>query len=153
MKGMTEFVEECPRVFYGQESGFPLPCLGEIADVYNDGPDISIEFRLRPETGTPGSGMFRGTREVVPDEHRHVPFALANVPGPCVWMVERNIDWREGQAKESVCAVKRCLDHPVELKIRLQLRLVEIVFPLSEPLGVVVPIPRLEIIVDAVSMH
>ena len=51
-------------------------------------------------------------------------------------------------------AIERCLDHPVQLKVRLQCRFVDVMQGLAAFLSVVAPVPRHEgAVVPVVGQH
>ena len=70
--------------------------------------------------------------------------SVRHVPGAGVRMIKVRIDALEGKSEEPVGGLKCRLDHIVELEIRLDLGLVEIVTRLSELFRVVAPVVRCE---------
>src|ERR1700730_12080870 len=68
VQGMAEFMKQGARIVETQEAGLPLAGLGEIQDIYDDRPDLSVELLLLTEGTHPGAATFRGPREIIADK-------------------------------------------------------------------------------------
>ena len=103
------------------------------------------QLLLIAQRGHPGAAVLGAAREIIADEQADVPAVrVRHLPGARVRMIERHVDRLERQAEQPARRFERRLDHLVELEVRLDLGLVEIVARLAQLLGVVAPVPRRE---------
>ena len=80
--------------------------------------------------------------------------ALArHLPNPQVRVVFGRLNWRKFQAKQPRRTSKCRLDHPVQLQIRLQRRLIQIMQLLAALFTIKPPVPRLQRPVPAIRMQ
>ncbi len=80
-------------------------------------------------------------------------FGVGDLPGAGVGVIERHVDRLEGQPEQPPRGLEGRLDHLVELEVRLDLGLIEIVFRLAQLLGVIAPVPRRQREVAALFRH
>lgn len=79
--------------------------------------------------------------------------AFFHLPRAGVGVVKGDVEFFERQAKQAVGTIKRGFDHLVELEVGFQLSLIQIVFGRAAFFGVVAPIPRFQIAVDAIGVE
>src|ERR1700730_1587801 len=65
---MAEFMKQGAHIVETQETGLTLAGLGEIQDIDDDRPDLSVELLLLAEGTHPGAATFRRTREIIADK-------------------------------------------------------------------------------------
>ncbi len=76
-----------------------------------------------------------------------------DLPSAAIGMIKRHIKGREIQTEQTGGAGKGRVNHPVQLKIRFQRGLIEIMFGGAAFFGVITPVPWGQIAVDAIVMH
>ena len=67
---------------------------------------------------------------------------VRHIPRARIGMIERHGDWSESEPEQPAGGFESCLDHLVELEVRLDLGFIEIEPRLAELLRVVAPIVR-----------
>src|SRR5262249_17530855 len=102
----------------------------------------------------PGAAALRRPREIVAEEQADVAAARrAHLPHAHLGPPHRHVGARrEGEAEQALRRVEGRLYDVVELQIRLEIRLVEIVTRLAQLLRVIAPVPRREPEVTAFRM-
>ena len=140
MQGMAELVEQRACIVEAEERRVSFR---EVHHIDDDRPNIAGKPLLGPEGAHPGAAALRRPREVVADEDAdEIAVRVADLPEPDVRMIAGNVlQLREAQAEQAVGRLERGLDHPLELEIRLDLRLVDVVALAAHLLGVVAPVP------------
>ena len=123
---------------------------GEVADVDDQRPDVAHELFLVAQRGHPGAAALGGPREIIAEEQPDFfAVGIADVPYPHIGMPDRHVGAGEGQAEQAARRIEGGLDHAVEVEKGLDLGLVELAQPVPQLLGVVAPVPGLELEVAA----
>src|SRR5215217_7923143 len=145
---MAELVEQRAGIVEAEERRVALR---KIHDVDDDRPDIAREALLRAERAHPRAAALRRPCEVVSDEDTDV-IALCVLHGPDsdVGVVSGSIlQFAEAETEQASSGLECGLYDALELEVRLDLGLVEVVpFP-ANLLGIIPPIPRLDLHVVA----
>ena len=147
VQAVAELVEQRARVVERQQRRLAGRRLVEVHHVDDERADVAGELLLVAERRHPGAAALGRPREIVAEEQRRhgAPSASRHLPGAHVGMPDRDVGARlEAQAEQPVRGVERRLDHVVELEVRLDRRLVDVVARLAQLLGVVAPVPRRE---------
>ena len=148
MESVAEFVEKGGDLFEGEEGGFVPGGLGEVSVVGDHRSDpFSTDDRLVPEGVHPGSAPLGGTGEVVGVEDSHgFSVSFENLEDPHVLMVLGNVfSFHELEAVELTGNVKGSLENVFEFEVRTEGLFVQVVLGLADLLGVIPPVPGLEL--------
>ena len=144
---VAELVEQGLRVVVGQKCRLARGGLVEIADVQHDRSTHTAELALVAEAAHPRARLLRGAREeITVEETDQATVALTDLPDAHIRVIDRQVlAGRELQAPELVGDEELRLQHLVELEVGLELVLVEIEARLADLLGVVAPVPALQL--------
>ena len=135
------------------ERGLAGRRLGEVGDVVDDRLGAE-ELRLLDEIAHPGAALLVVALEVVEIGEAQLRAVLVeHFKDAHIGLIDRNVvAFLEGHAVELVRGVEHAvLEHIVEFEIGFDLVFVEIVFRLANLLGVVLPVPWLQIEMLAVA--
>ena len=144
---VAELVEHGDHVVERQQRRLAGGRLGEVGDVVDHRLGAE-QLRLVDEVVHPGAAALVVALEVVAVEQRQrVAVLVEHLEHAHVRLVHRNVlALLEGQPVELVGGVEHAvLQHVVELEVRLDLVLVEVVLRLAHLLGVELPVPRLQL--------
>ena len=147
---MAEFVKQRARIIIGQQAGIAL---GEIAHIDHDGAHIPAKLALAAHRRTPRARAFRSPRKVVTHENRNMASPARHLPSTRIRVIQRHIQRAEFQPEKPRGAIKGRRDHRIELEIRLQLRLIQIMLGQPPLLRIITPIPWRQRIIDPVIMQ
>src|SRR5690606_36739769 len=144
---VAELVEERLRIVPRDQDRLARRALHEVRVVRDDRRDHAVESLLAAVCAHPRAGPLAGTGEWIEVEEPDVLArrTVRNLPDPDVEVVDRDIiDWSELEAEELVHDPEHRVPQPVELEVRLDLVLVQVVLRLPDLLGVIEVVPRLD---------
>ncbi len=144
---MAELVEQRAGVVERQQRRLAVGAAVEVQHVDDNRPLGAAETALAAEGAHPGAGAFGGAGEVVAEEDADVGAGrVRHLEGAHVRVVARQVvALGEGEAEQAAGRVEGGLDHAVELQVGLDLSFVEVVLGLAHLLGVVAPVPGLDV--------
>ena len=131
-----------------RSEGLSAVGLGEVADVGDDGRDLpAVPDRLLPDGVRPGAAALGGPREIVGVEDADVrPVGFLDLEDLDVGMVDGDVGpLVELEPPELAGDVEGALADVLELEVGLEGLVVEVVLGLLQLLGVVPPVPGLEL--------
>ncbi len=149
---MAELVEQRAHFFERQQRRLVTGRPREVADVGDDRPDhLAVAHRAAAHAAGPRADALAGPRVEVGVEHRQVrAVAVLHLVRLHLGVVDGEVRPRhEGEAIELVRDVERALQHAIQLEVRAEHLLVEVVARLAHLLGVVAPVARVELEVPA----
>ena len=128
---MAELVEQRAGVVETSSAGLPGSGLEKFITLRMIG-DLAGQLLLVAQRGHPGAAMLGLAGEIIPEEQ---PDMLAggvlHLPGAHVGVIERHVHRRESQTEQPPRGLEGRLDHALELEIRLDLRLLQVVARLA----------------------
>ena len=143
---VAELVEHRDDVVEADERRLTGRRLRQVADVVDDRP-CAEQLRLTDEVRHPGAAVLVVALEVVAiKERERLAVGVDHIEYAHVGLIDRDVlALLEGDAVELVRRIEHAvLEHVVELEVRLDLRIVQVVLRLANLLGVKIPVPRLE---------
>ena len=150
---MAELVEQGVRLVEAEQARLACAAAREAHHVDDDRQDAAVELLLVAQRAHPGAAVLRVPREIVADEQRDRRAVRADRrPGARVGVRQSHVVARdEGDAEQAMGDVEGGGDHRLERQIGLELALVDVVERLAALLGVVAPVPRLELEIAALG--
>ena len=129
---MAELVEQRAGVVERQQSRLAGRRFGEIAHIENDRADVADQLLLVAQRGHPGAAVLGAPGKIIADEQTDMAaLRILHLEGAGVWVIERDSHGREAEAEQAARGLEGGFRHLVELEIRLDLGLVQIVFRLA----------------------
>ena len=150
VQGMAKFMKQRARIVIRQQARLPL---GKVAHIHHDGAHRTAQLALASHRRTPGPRPFRSAREIIADKHRHMGPLARHLPSPHIRVIQGHRQFPKLQPEQAARAIKLRPQHRVQAQIGLQRRLIQIMLGQPALFGIIAPIPRLQIAVDAVRMH
>ena len=151
---MTELVKEGVDLVERNQRRRVAGRAGEIADVEHDRPHVhTIPDPLASDAAAPCAAAFSRPRIIIGHEDAEVAaIDIGDLVGPNLGVVGGNaLDLGELDSIELVGNVKGAVDDIVDHEVLPHLLLVDVVPRPADLLGVVAPVPRLELEVEAVG--
>ena len=152
---VAELVEQSARVIEAEQRRLARRRLGEIADIDDQRTNVAGELFLFAQRGHPGAAALGRTRKIVAEEQADLAaVAAAHLPDAHVGMPDRDVGaLREAQPEQALGGVEGGFDHPLEIEVWLDRRLVDVAASLPQLLGVVAPVPGRQREIAAFLLH
>ena len=143
---MPEFMEQGARVLEGEQCRLSIRRLGEVHHIDDDRFLIAVDAVLGAKGAHPGSGPFRWPGEIIAQKQPDMLAIGAHyLKDADIRVIDRQTgEFLERNAEQAMGRVEGGVDDLVELQIRLQFRLVEVVFFDPDFFRVVAPVPWLD---------